>query len=152
MAVIYVPELEGNKPFPIEFNNVDLIGQEVIAFGNPSGYHNIVSKGYILGEKKHLYIDSYIYEDLYKISSPIFPGSSGGPLVSQELGKIIAINTAKDQIDSDIGLSIPLYKVHELIQSWINEPMSKQSISAKFKQPYQDLMEILLRKFYDPLV
>lgn len=139
VAVIYVHELEGLNPYPIETNNSNLLGKEVIAFGSPSGHHNIASKGYIIGKKSDLHIDTYIYKDLYKISSPIFSGSSGGPLVCRELGKIVAINTAKKDIDSTVGFSIPLYKVIDLIQSWINQPMSEQTILSEFDHLHQDI-------------
>lgn len=138
VAIIYVHELEGRNPFPLELGNPDLIGKEVIAYGSPSGYDNIASKGLIVGEGNHLMIDNYIYEDLYEISSPISHGSSGGPLICEELGKIVAMNTAKRQNESDVGFSIPLYKVDALVQSWIKHPMNERTILQQYYNSQKD--------------
>lgn len=108
-----------------------MIGEEIIALGSPSGLNNVASKGYITSEDKCFNIGSYVYEDLYQISSPVSKGNSGGPLVAKESKKIIAINSAKNGMDTTIGFSIPLYKVISLIQSWIEWPMSKNSIRAQ---------------------
>ncbi|MGD7053965.1 Do family serine endopeptidase [Sutcliffiella horikoshii] len=88
--------------------------------------------GYITGTNRDFYIDNFIYEDLYQISAPISPGSRGGPLISQKTARIIAINSAEDTRDSNIGFSIPIYTIVELIEAWIQSPMSESEIASLF--------------------
>lgn len=131
VAVIHVPDLIGQAPFPIELSNSEMVGEKIVALGSPSGLNNVASQGYITSEDKSFNIGSYVYEDLYQISSPVSDGNSGGPLVAKQSEKIIAINSAKSGMDATIGFSIPLYKVISLIQSWIEWPMSEKSICAQ---------------------
>ncbi|WP_249871138.1 trypsin-like peptidase domain-containing protein [Oceanobacillus saliphilus] len=132
VAIIHVPDLVGREPFAIEVTEPNKVGEEVIALGSPLGLENTATMGYITGQDRNFYIGSYTYKNLYQISAPISPGSSGGPLISKSTEKIIAINSAESTADSTIGFSIPLYTVNELITSWIAEPMSEDAILAQF--------------------
>ncbi|WP_047984219.1 trypsin-like peptidase domain-containing protein [Ornithinibacillus californiensis] len=132
VAVIHVPDLVGVKPFELEVNDTTKIGEEIIALGSPLGLENTATMGYITGKNRSFVIDPYVYENLYQISAPISPGSSGGPLISKTSEKIIAINSAESLEDASIGFSIPLYTIHSLIESWINEPMSEEDIFALY--------------------
>ncbi|WP_157087774.1 trypsin-like peptidase domain-containing protein, partial [Oceanobacillus damuensis] len=132
VAAIHVPDLVGREPFALEVSEPNLVGEEVIALGSPLGLENTATMGYITGQDRNFYIGSYTYEDLYQISAPISPGSSGGPLISKSYEKIIAINSAESTADSTIGFSIPLYTVDQLIMSWIEKPMSEEAILAQF--------------------
>lgn len=135
VAVIHVPNLIGETPFELNYTETVKIGDEVIALGSPLGIENTATMGYITGKHKNFFIDSYVYEDLYQMSAPISPGSSGGPLISKTTGGIIAINSAQSLEDPTIGFSIPLYSVHSLIESWIEQPMTKEAILSLF---YED--------------
>lgn len=69
-----------------------IIGEDVIAIGNPFGLENSVSTGIISGLDRELPNKpgvTYIQTD-----APINPGNSGGPLISKEGGCIIGMNTA----------------------------------------------------------
>ncbi|GEM_PF-3676975 len=59
-------------------------GLPIYAIGSPLSlkYHNAVTSGVISG----------FYDDFIVSSAPIYPGNSGGPLISGE-GKVIGINT-----------------------------------------------------------
>ncbi|MEN2466367.1 trypsin-like peptidase domain-containing protein [Ornithinibacillus sp. FSL M8-0202] len=132
VAVILVPDLIGEEPFNLEVSNSSNIGEEIIALGSPLGLENTATMGYITGKNRSFVIDSYVYENLYQISAPISPGSSGGPLISKSSEKIVAINSAESLEDAMIGFSIPLYTVHSLIESWINQPMTEKEILAQY--------------------
>ncbi|MBU9713614.1 trypsin-like peptidase domain-containing protein [Evansella tamaricis] len=138
VAVILVPDLAGRKPFPKNTEEPVMIGEEVIALGSPLGLENTATIGYITGSNRDFIIDSFIYENLYQISAPISPGSSGGPLLSKSAEKIIAINSAQNIHDTSIGFSIPLYQVEYLIQSWIDEPMNEEAILSQYYNSYGD--------------
>ncbi|SHG79509.1 trypsin-like peptidase domain-containing protein [Ornithinibacillus halophilus] len=132
VAVVHVPDLVGREPFGLETDNPSMIGEEIIALGSPLGLENTATMGYITGEDRNFIIGNYSYENLYQISAPISPGSSGGPLITKQSEKIIAINSAESLEAESIGFSIPLYTVNDLIQSWINQPMSEEDILAQF--------------------
>ncbi|WP_026909265.1 trypsin-like peptidase domain-containing protein [Paucisalibacillus globulus] len=132
VAVIHVPDLVGTEPFDLEFSDTTKIGEEIIALGSPLGLENTATMGYITGKNRSFVIDPYVYENLYQISAPISPGSSGGPLINKISEKIVAINSAESIEEASIGFSIPLYTVHSIIESWINEPMNEEDILAQF--------------------
>ncbi|MFC4025303.1 trypsin-like peptidase domain-containing protein [Oceanobacillus longus] len=132
VAVVHVPDLVGWEPIALEVSEPNLVGEEVIALGSPLGLENTATMGYITGQDRNFYIGSYTYEDLYQVSAPISPGSSGGPLIAKSSEKIIAINSAESTADSAIGFSIPLYTVNQLITSWIEQPMSEDAVLAQF--------------------
>src|SRR5699024_3190025 len=92
---------------------------------------------------------TFTYENIYQISAPIEPGNSGGPLVSIQDEKIIAINSAKSLLADGIGFSIPVYQVTGLIDSWIENPMSEDEIYALFYNEYGDYYFDYLWSFYD---
>ncbi|WP_096274048.1 trypsin-like peptidase domain-containing protein [Paucisalibacillus globulus] len=132
VAVIHVPDLVGIEPFELEISDSSKIGEEIIALGSPLGLENTATMGYITGKNRSFVIDPYVYENLYQISAPISPGSSGGPLINKVSEKIVAINSAESIEEASIGFSIPLYTVHSLIESWINQPMNEEDILAQF--------------------
>ncbi|MCG1021437.1 trypsin-like peptidase domain-containing protein [Sutcliffiella horikoshii] len=132
VAILSVPDFTNRVPIEMETEDTTVIGEEIIALGSPLGLENTATMGYITGTNRDFYIDNFIYEDLYQISAPISPGSSGGPLLSQKTAKIIAINSAEDTRDTNIGFSIPIYTIVELIEAWIQNPMSDQEIASLF--------------------
>ncbi|GGA66108.1 trypsin-like peptidase domain-containing protein [Ornithinibacillus halotolerans] len=138
IAVIHVPDLVGEEPFALDYSDTTMIGEEIIALGSPLGLENTATMGYITGKNRSFIISPYVYENLYQISAPISPGSSGGPLISKKSEKIIAINSAESIEDAMIGFSIPLYTVHSLIQSWVHEPMDEEEVLAQYYGEYED--------------
>lgn len=140
VAVIHVPELKGTKPFPHDVAADLEIGEEIVALGSPNGERNSATMGFITGKNRDFVIGSFIYNNLYQISAPIAPGSSGGPLISKQSEKIIAINSAQSTTDHSIGFSIPMYQVSGLIQSWIDSPMSENDLFDLFYGEDGDLV------------
>ncbi|MBU9720090.1 MULTISPECIES: trypsin-like peptidase domain-containing protein [Bacillaceae] len=138
VAVIHVPDLVGNTPFAKNTTEPVLIGEEVIALGSPLGLENTATIGYVTGTNREFVIDTFVYENLYQISAPISPGSSGGPLLAKNKEQIVAINSAQNIHDSSIGFSIPLYQVDELLQSWIDDPLSQEEILEQYFDNYGD--------------
>ncbi|MDG5786019.1 trypsin-like peptidase domain-containing protein [Evansella sp. AB-P1] len=138
IAVVNVPELVGTNALTLETSESVMVGEEVIALGSPLGFENTATMGYVTGIDRNFVIDSYIYENLYQISAPISPGSSGGPLLAKNTEKIIAINSAQNIDDTSIGFSIPLYTVVERIEEWIHTPMDEEEILAQYYRMYDE--------------
>lgn len=132
VAVIHIPELAGKQPFPIDVSSSINIGDEVVALGSPLGKENTATMGYLTGVDRNFVIGTFTYSNLFQISAPTAPGSSGGPLISKSSKKIIAINSAQSTTNTSIGFSIPLNQVSGLISSWISNPMDENQLLAQF--------------------
>lgn len=88
---------------PMGDSNHLLVGQKVLAIGNPFGLGQTLTTGVIssLGRTLRAQNDT-LMEDIIQIDASINPGNSGGPLLDSS-GKIIGINTA---IFSPTGASV----------------------------------------------
>ncbi|WP_404406065.1 trypsin-like peptidase domain-containing protein [Jeotgalibacillus malaysiensis] len=144
LAVIRVPSLAGKTPLPLELNEKSALGDEVIALGSPHGYENTATLGNISGVDRTFSIDPHYYENIYQISAPIAPGSSGGPLLDQTTEKVVGINSARHGEEATIGFSIPIFKITHLMNDWVANPMHEDAIYDLFYNQYGNY-------FYDDL-
>ena len=105
-----------------------MIGETVIAIGNPFGFSHTVSTGVISAINRSVRTDARTFHDFIQIDAPINPGNSGGPLLNIN-GDLIGINTAIYANARGIGFAIPINKARrivndliaygEVIQAWI---------------------------------
>lgn len=85
-----------------------LIGETVIAIGNPYGLSNTVTTGVISAVDRSFRMDdNKVYRNLLQTDAAINPGNSGGPLLNV-LGELIGINTAIHAKGYGIGFAIPV--------------------------------------------
>jgi len=110
LAVLKIAPPKG-KTFPhLHCGRSDdlMIGETVIAIGNPMGYQNTCTTGVIsaLGRKLE-FRGGQTYRDLIQTDAPINPGNSGGPLLNIA-GELIGINTAIRADAQGIGFAIPV--------------------------------------------
>jgi hypothetical protein len=70
-----------------------MIGETVIAIGNPFGLSHTVTSGVISALHRMVRAKNRTYEDFIQIDAQINPGNSGGPLLNVN-GELIGINTA----------------------------------------------------------
>lgn len=152
IALIFVPELSGLTPFPLEKEDASKVGEEVIALGTPLGFENTATFGFLTGINRTFNIPPHTFTNVYQISAPIEPGNSGGPLVSIDREKIIAINSAKSIEAENIAFSIPLHQVVSLVDDWIKSPLSEAEITAMFFDEdgnyYYDFLWTLFDEYY----
>ena len=146
IAVVRVAELAGQTPMQLENQNPSQLGDEVIALGSPQGFTNTATLGNISGVDRTFVIEPHTYDGIYQISAPIAPGSSGGPLLDKKTEKVVAINSARFGDEATIGFSIPIYKVMETVNSWVNAPMSEDEIAFLF---YNDAGNYFYQDLYD---
>ena len=130
IAIIEVEAYKGQKPLPAEMD-VTAVGAEVIALGSPNGFENSASIGYLTGVDRDISFD-FEYEGIYQVDVQIAPGSSGGPLLDAETGKVIGINSLLYNGGNPIGFSIPLYSIHDSLMGWIKNPMSASAVASVF--------------------
>ncbi len=114
VALLKIVAKPGEKFVAVKFAADDdlLLGQAVIALGNPFGLGGSVSRG-ILSSKtrrppnKDEPLD---IPDWLQIDAAINPGNSGGPLVDLR-GELIGINVAVSRQGQGIGFAIPIKRI-----------------------------------------
>ncbi len=102
-----------------------MIGETVIAIGNPQGQANTVTSGVLSAAGRTIQVRTpdgvRSYSDLLQTDAAINQGNSGGALLDIT-GKLIGINNAMAMGAENIGFAIPMDVVrevfgHELLQS-----------------------------------
>ena len=84
-----------------------MVGEPVIAIGNPFGFSNTVTTGVISAANRSIHTGQQTFHGFLQTDASINPGNSGGPLVNAE-GSLIGINTAIYQGAEGIGFAIPI--------------------------------------------
>jgi len=85
-----------------------MIGEQVLAIGNPFGLRHTVTTGIISALNRNIRAGkNKVYSDFIQVDASINPGNSGGPLLNIN-GSLIGINTAIYQKAEGIGFAIPI--------------------------------------------
>jgi len=116
-----VLRIDASVPLPaIKMSYVDdlMIGETVIAIGNPFGFSNTVTTGVISAVNRNIRTKDRVYHDFIQIDASINPGNSGGPLLNIA-GELIGINTAIYAGGQGIGFAIPIYKARKIVSDLI---------------------------------
>jgi serine protease Do len=92
---------------PLSTSDDLMVGEPVIAIGNPFGLSNSVTTGVISATNRSIRTKRYVYHGFLQTDASINPGNSGGPLLSAE-GKLIGVNTAVYDGGQGIGFAIPI--------------------------------------------
>lgn len=123
LAVIKVEPFSGMAVAPLGDSDRLAVGQRVIAIGNPFGFQNTATTGFISALNRDLMIDRREMMGMIQTDAAINPGNSGGPLIDSR-GEVIGINTAIYSQTGGfmgIGLALPVNrvkKVAEQIMRW----------------------------------
>lgn len=131
LAVIKVDELPAAvQPLPLAEAGSLLVGQFVVAIGNPFGEQGSMSFGIVSGLGRSLPSQrtlttgsTYSLPEVIQTDAPINPGNSGGPLLNLE-GEVVGINAAiasQTGENSGVGFSIPVAAVWKVIPSLIQD-------------------------------
>ena len=109
-------KVEGKGLKPIRLGSVSdlMIGETVVAIGNPFGLSNSVTSGILSAVHRPVRGEGgRTYSDFLQTDAAINPGSSGGALVNV-LGELIGINTAIVGGANTIGFAIPVDRVKRI--------------------------------------
>jgi Do/DeqQ family serine protease len=96
-----------------------MIGESVIAIGNPFGFSHTVTTGVISSVDRSIKTADRVYHQFIQTDASINPGNSGGPLLNIN-GELIAINTAIYAQAQGIGFAIPINRAKRIISDLIN--------------------------------
>lgn len=121
LAVIKI-KASNLKPAKMGDSDKLMIGEWVVAAGNPFGLDNTITTG-IVSAKGRSISGGGQYEDYIQTDAAINPGNSGGPLVNLA-GEVIGINTAifsRSGGYMGIGFAIPSNMVRHVKESLIKE-------------------------------
>jgi len=116
VALLKINSKPGEKFKAIRFAPDDdlLLGETVLALGNPFGLGNSVTKGILSSKNRRPSTgnEPLSTEDWLQTDAAINPGNSGGPLVNLR-GELIGLNVAvfREQNGEGLGFSIPVKQV-----------------------------------------
>ena len=97
-----------------------MIGETVIAIGNPFGLSNTVTTGIVSAVHRTVAGESgRNYSDFLQTDAAINPGNSGGALVNI-LGELIGINTAIVGGANTIGFAIPIDRARRVVDELLH--------------------------------
>jgi Do/DeqQ family serine protease len=116
-----VLKIEVRERLPeVKMGNSDdlMIGETVIAIGNPFGLTHTVTTGVISATDRSVRTEERVYRGFIQTDASINPGNSGGPLLNID-GEFIGINTAIYQKAQGIGFAIPVNKAKRIIKELV---------------------------------
>lgn len=127
LALIKIDVPDGRKLTPAEFaDDFDLLlGEPVIAMGNPYGLSHTVSVGVLSATNREAtWRGQVLYRDILQTDAAVNPGSSGGPLLNVE-GKLIGVNVAIFQDAQNIGFALPVRRARALLGRWMSPQITR---------------------------
>ena len=128
-----------NSPTPLAFislkdSSPNMLGQTVLALGNPLGYGLSVSRGILSALNRTVTLEETEYKNLIQTDAAINPGNSGGPLIDLS-GKLIGVSSVKMAYTPQgvptqgLGFGIPASVVREKVQEF--QGVAQASPSAR---------------------
>jgi serine protease DegQ len=109
------------QPVPIGRSNDLMVGETVIAIGNPQGHANTVTSGVLSATGRSIRVqtpDNTLreYSGLLQTDAAINQGNSGGALLDIT-GKLIGINNAMAMGAENIGFAIPVDTMRQVFEN-----------------------------------
>ncbi len=115
IAVLKIEAPPGLTPLRFGRSAGVMIGETVIAIGNPLGYQHTVTAGVVSAVNRDLQLSQdAALRGLIQTDASINPGNSGGPLLNV-LGELIGVTTAVRGDAQNIGFAIPVDELRRLL-------------------------------------
>lgn len=119
LVMIRLPKnVKGISPVPLNIDNAIMIGQNVVAIGNPQGLVNSVSEGIISGIRE--------FEPgtrVLQTTAALSPGSSGGGLFNRS-GQLLGVTTFLHRNGQNLNFAFPVEYARPLLQEEHIRPFS----------------------------
>jgi serine protease Do len=137
-ADLAILRVQSDKPLPtldLGGSSDLMIGEPVIAVGNPLGFSHSVSTGIVSALHRDLTgPNKEQMNDLVQTDAAINPGNSGGPLLNA-YGQVIGINCAIRSDAQNIGFAIPVDRLRDQIPELMSpEHASKTEVPIKLNE------------------
>jgi len=122
-----------------------LVGQSVVAIGNPFGLDNSVTSGVVsalnrelnlAGQRRRIMrgnVPQKVVRNCIQTDAAINPGNSGGPLLNLK-GEVIGVNTAiisTTGSNAGIGFAVPSDPISDVVNQIIRKDIKNNNISKK---------------------
>ena len=146
LAVLHIASEDPLPALAMGDSGALMIGEAVLAIGNPFGFSNTVTTGVISATNRSFRTQDRVFHDFIQTDASINPGNSGGPLLNVN-GELIGINTAIYAGAQGIGFAIPINKARRIIEDLIAHG---EVIEAWIGVWVQDLDRSLTRYFNLP--
>ena len=110
---VFLPVIPLVRPWKL------LLGETVIAVGNPYGLDGTITVGILSGVNRSL-IDGQrlLFTDLLQTDAAVFPGNSGGPLINLQ-GQMIGMNMAVRRNSPGISFALPLIRIENVLAKFL---------------------------------
>ncbi len=142
IAVIKI-EGVGLPVLPMGDSETILVGEDVIAVGNPFGLIQTVTYG-IVSAKGRSNVGINEYENFIQTDAAINPGNSGGPLVNLR-GEIVGVNSAifsQSGGYQGIGFAVPINMASKIMKDLIDKgSVSRGWLGVGIQDVSQDLVK-----------
>ncbi len=129
IAVLKI-QASGLPVLPLGDSDEILVGDWVVAIGNPFGLQHTATAGILSGKGRTRDdvkgLDETGYFDFLQTDASINPGNSGGPLLNMK-GEVVGINAAIRQNANTIGFTIPINMVRELLPMLLHDGKIRRS-------------------------
>src|SRR5271157_5298962 len=123
VAVLHI-KASADKLFPVTFGDSSrvLVGQKIMALGNPFGLERTLTSGIVSSLDRSLKAkNGRMIKGIIQTDAAINPGNSGGPLLNTR-GQVIGMNTAiVSQVGQSAGISfaVPINAITRILRPLI---------------------------------
>ncbi len=150
-------KIESSRSFePILFGDSDelRVGEIVLAVGNPLGLRHSVTSGLVSAKERVFPREGNKLLDFIQTDSAINPGNSGGPLINL-YGETVGINTAIISKAQNIGFSVPINTVKEIMpllvlgkteRGWFGATVEPLNLEKAVKSGYSEVGGVLINE------
>ena len=115
LALVKINAPHPLKPATLAIPNDLMVGETLIAIGNPHGLQHTCTTGIVSAIGRRIDVDKkFILEGVIQADVGINPGHSGGPLFNA-LGEVIGVVVSKRSDSANIAFAIPIVKVRREI-------------------------------------
>ena len=142
LAVLKVDRPEAKmRPLALGNSGSLVVGQHVLALGNPFGLDQTLTTGVVSALGRELKSPAgRIIRDVIQTDAAINPGNSGGPLLDSR-GRLVGVNTAiysPSGTSAGIGFAIPVDVVRRLVPQLIENgrPIEAGIYGARYLSDY----------------
>ncbi len=119
LAVLHLKDARDLPQVAMGDSSDMMIGETVIAIGNPFGFGNTVTTGVVSAMGRTIETKQGTFTDFIQTDAAINPGNSGGPLMNLA-GELVGINTAIYAEAEGIGFAIPIDKARRVVEELVS--------------------------------